>query len=267
MSETPQNEHAGPSPELIDRRRLAKVAANAAVLQPAPEFNPFLVSENRLDFGQLHRRNNVADLMPFLKSKRRWLQFSLRTGFIVVTVLCVALSVWVVPLERKRRAVGAIEALDGSVTYQQATTNEPSPKTFLRRWLPQVYFDEIMGVYLADTQITDAELAQLQGLTSLQGLFMVNAQVTDAGLAHLKGLTGLQELYLNNTQVTDVGLAHLQGLTSLQGLWLTNTQVTDAVHMQGLVSLKRLNLFNTQVTDAGVAKLQQALPSCQIYRP
>ena len=208
---------------------------------------------------------------PSRKSKRRWVQFSLSTQFIVVTALCVALSVWVAPLERQRRAVVAIEALGGSVGYgnQQSMTSEPFVITSLRRWFPAVYFDEITSVYLVATRITDAELAQLQGLTNLRQLDLDSTQVTDAGLAHLKGLTGLQELYLNKTQVTDVGLAHLQGLTSLQGLWLSDTQVTDAgsVHLQGLTRLKRLNLFNTQVTDPGVVKLQQALPRCQIYRP
>jgi hypothetical protein len=211
----------------------------------------------------------MASLLTMLKPKRRWMQVSLRTTLVVVTLLCVVLSMWVVPAERQRRAVEAIEALDGRVTFEEATTSEPFVITSLRRWFPAVYFDEIMGVYLAATRITDAELAQLQGLTSLRRLELDGTQITDPGLVHLQRLTGLQELYLANTQVTDAGLAHLQEMTSLQGLWLNDTQVTDAglIHLQGLTSLKRLNLFNTQVTDAGVAKLQQALPSCQIYLP
>ena len=35
-------------------------------------------------------------------------------------------------------------------------------------------------------------------------------QITDAGLVHLKGLTGLQTLGLRGTQVTDQGVADLQ---------------------------------------------------------
>ena len=41
-------------------------------------------------------------------------------------------------------------------------------------------------------------------------------QVTDAGLEHLKGLSRLQELYLDGTQVTDAGLEHLKGLSQLK---------------------------------------------------
>jgi len=63
----------------------------------------------------------------------------------------------------------------------------------------------IGAIYLYNTQITDAGLVHLAGLTSLQELF-----VTDAGLVHLKGLTSLQTLGLGNTQVTDAGVAKLK---------------------------------------------------------
>ena len=66
-------------------------------------------------------------------------------------------------------------------------------------------------------------------------LDLINTQVTDAGLVHLSGLTSLRELYLGDTQITDAGLAHLRGLTSLRELDLINTQVTDA----GVASLEQ----------------------------
>ena len=50
-------------------------------------------------------------------SRRRWLQFSIRTLLVLVTLLCVALSLWIVPAERQRRAVEAIEKLGGIVFY------------------------------------------------------------------------------------------------------------------------------------------------------
>jgi hypothetical protein len=57
-------------------------------------------------------------------------------------------------------------------------------------------------VGLADTQVTDAGLANSQGLAALRELHVYNSQVTDAGLVHLQGLTGLQSLSLRNTQIT-----------------------------------------------------------------
>lgn len=54
---------------------------------------------------------------PKLSPKRQWLQFSLRTSFLIVSVACLALSQWIVPIEQQRRAVAAIEALGGIAAY------------------------------------------------------------------------------------------------------------------------------------------------------
>jgi hypothetical protein len=232
--------------------------------------------------------------MTMVNLKRRWVQFSLRTGFVIVTLLRIALSMWVVPAERQRRAAKAIEAMGGWLDYvpflalvegsgvSDPRESEAFPLTFLRRWLPPDYFDEVLQVHfrnarltevglahlqrltsmqtltLDNTEGTDALLAQVQGQTGLQQLFLGGGQITDAGLAHVQGLTGLQDLSLGGTQVTDPGLAYLEGLTSLQELSLANTQVSDAglAHLQGLTSLQGLRLDNTKVTDAGLAHLQ-----------
>jgi len=236
----------------------------------------------------------MVNLLAKLRPTRRWLQFSMRTVLVFVSLLCVALSLWVVPLERRRRAVAAIEALGGRVTFiDSQTANESFPKTVLRRWLPQAYFDDVENVGFVYSQVTDAGLAPLEGLTTLQSLDLGATQVTDAGLVHLQGLTGLQSLSFINTQVTDAGLLQLQTLAGLQGLFLTSTQVTDSglAHLKGLTSLqwlslaethvtdaglanlkgltglKMLVLSNTKVTDDGVAELRKTLPNCQIFGP
>ncbi len=46
-------------------------------------------------------------------------------------------------------------------------------------------------------------------MNDLQQLNLNGTQVTDAGLEHLKGLTRLQTLFLINTQITDAGLVHV----------------------------------------------------------
>jgi hypothetical protein len=204
----------------------------------------------------------MASLLTTLKPKRQWMQVSLRTMLVLVTLLCVPLSLWVVPAERQRRTVAAIEAMGGAVDYvpflapvegsgvSDPRASEAFPVTFLRRWLPPDYFDEVLTVLLTNTRLTDAGLVHLLGLTSLQTLGLDNTQGTDVGLARLR-LTGLQQLLLGGSQVTDAGLAHLQGLTGLQHLSLGGTQVTDAglVYLQGLTSLQGLGLNHTQVAD------------------
>ena len=212
------------------------------------------------------------------KPKWQWMQVSLRTMLVAVTLLCVILSVWVVPAERQRRTVAAIEAMGGAVDYVPFLTHvqgsgvpdprasEAFPITFLRRWLPPDYFDEILIVLLPDTRLTDTELDHLRGLTSLQSLFLSNTQNTDVALARLR-LTGLQQLNLGRSQVTDAGVAQLQGMTGLQDLYLGYTQVTDTglVYLQGLTNLQGLGLNDTQVTDAGLVHLR-GLTGLQVMR-
>ena len=93
-----------------------------------------------------------------------------------------------------------------------------------------------------------------------------STQITDAGLVHLKGLTSLRSLSLRYTQITDAGLQHLKELTNLSDMYLQNTQITDAglEYLKGLTRLKRLYLEGTQITDDGVKKLQEALPKLKI---
>lgn len=80
------------------------------------------------------------------------------------------------------------------------------------------------------------------------------------------GLACLRELDLANTRVTDAGLRHLEKVPSLETLDLTGTQVTDAGLRQlaRLPGLRYLDLCQTRVTSEGVARLQVALPCCEI---
>ncbi len=78
----------------------------------------------------------------------------------------------------------------------------------------EVQLDEESGkvfrVDLRDTQITDAGLEHLKGLTSLKQLDLRDTQITDAGLVHLKGMTILKTCYLYDTKITDSGLAEIK---------------------------------------------------------
>jgi hypothetical protein len=63
----------------------------------------------------------------------------------------------------------------------------------------------IVMVDLRAGKTTDADLAQLKGLTRLQTLNLNLTKVTDAGLVHLKGMMQLEELGLGMTAVGDAG--------------------------------------------------------------
>lgn len=152
------------------------------------------------------------------------------------------------------------------------------------------YEGEVYEVTLTATEVTDAELVHLEGLSRLLKLHLGRTHITDAGMVHLKGLVRLQTLTLHDTKITDAGLVHLEALTNLETLVLP-TQITDEglvhlrgltklvslsisgeisdaglAHFKGLTKLRKLRLLNTQVTDTGVAELQKALPDCKIFR-
>ena len=99
----------------------------------------------------------------------------------------------------------------------------------------------VIGVDLETTEVTDAELDDLGGLTKLRSLNLGGTDVTDAELEHLKGWTKLQRLNLWGTKITDAGLERLEGLSGLQSLNLTDTTVTDTglEHLKGLAELQR----------------------------
>ena len=144
-------------------------------------------------------------------------------------------------------------------------------KTKMLRWLEDTlgksFFLDVAEVYLDFTEVTDADLAQIEELRHLQCLDLRVTKITDAGLERLRGLTHLRGLWLDGTQVTDAGLSNLNRMNNLTALSLQFTaQITDTglEHLKALAQLKRLLLCGTHVTDAGVARLQQALPNCKI---
>lgn len=91
-------------------------------------------------------------------------------------------------------------------------------------------------------------------------------EVTNAGLAHLKNLSSLELLNLDDTKITDTGLAHVKNLTSLENLVLSHTTITDAgvANLKILTSLKSLDLRKTQITEAGLRDFRTARPDVSV---
>jgi hypothetical protein len=233
------------------------------------------------------------------RSWLRHLRISVRGLIALVLAIGGGLG-WIVHQAHVQRdAVAAIRRAGGRVRYDwewnSATVKGSLVKPWAPRWLVELtgddYFGHVVLVWLPpksdaeilhvvrrlpgvevldieDWSLSDAEPANLNGLTNLSRLFLYNSSVTDAGLAHLKGLTMLTELDLSRSRVTDTGLAHLKGLTGLAALDLRGTQVTDAglAHLKGLTKLTWLDLRGTQVTETGIKQLKQVLPSLTIYR-
>ena len=174
------------------------------------------------------------------------------------------------PLERKRRAVAAIEALGGTgmLLASQPIAGRTVPDDlvcgggFLRFTLTK-----LQRLISTTLRLRMLVLAQLQGVADELGRAWSSKTLRsrDAGLAHLQGLTGLQRLHLSPTlKITDAGLDSLALDDGSAMFDLDITQVTDAglAHLQGLASLQELSLlFRTQWSPhAGVAHLRKTLP-------
>jgi len=109
--------------------------------------------------------------------------------------------------------------------------------------------------------ITAADLARLEGLSSLHKLVLVDSYIGDAGLAHLRNLTGLSELIVWSAGISDAGLVHLKDLNHLKVLSLggANPDVTDAglPHLAQLTKLENLDLNGTHITNNGLEHVRK----------
>jgi Leucine-rich repeat (LRR) protein len=176
----------------------------------------------------------------------------LSVGFLPFGLLFVALST---PRargdEKSDSAVAAIQKLGGKVERDDKDADKA-----------------VVVVNLGITEVKDAELEHLKGLSKLRRLTLNDTPITDAGLDHIKDLTSLQKLYLVDTKITDAGLERLKGLTNLQILSLAGTQVSDAglEHLKGMSGLKEVFLYGTKVGDDGAKQLKEARPELKIFR-
>jgi hypothetical protein len=118
------------------------------------------------------------------------------------------------------------------------------------------------------TNAADNALVQLKDVTTLMELNLSGTKFSEASTANMKPLVNLTHLHLEHTPITDAGLANVKDMTHLIYLNLFDTSITDAglENLTGLTNLQNLHLWETKVTDAGVAKLQKALPKCDIIR-
>lgn len=150
------------------------------------------------------------------------------------------------------------------VSFQDTGVSDAAVDNLVSLTRPE--FAMVERVNLENTNITDASLQHLTGLTKLKRLILENTNVSDSGLTHVTKLTSLQGLILEETNITDAGLPHLRPLKQLQELSLAKTRITDdgLPHLWAHTQLTGLDLRHTDVTEAGVADLQLRLPDCRV---
>jgi internalin A len=103
-------------------------------------------------------------------------------------------------------------------------------------------------------------------MTQMQDLNLFNTEVTDAGLGNLAGLTRMRKLSLGRYLLLDLFMSReplaRERLARLQ----PTANITDAgmAQLGGLTQLQELDLFNTRVTDAGIASFEHAHPAAKV---
>ncbi len=190
----------------------------------------------------------------------RYMRLSVRGLILVILAVGGCLGWWLERARVQRKAVAAIRAAGGWITYEWDVPGALSAPGW-RQWVAEhVDVDLTSNIVRASLSPScgDSELALVAQFDRLESLDVRGANVTDAGMASLRRLTRLRSLYLADGPITDAALVHLEALTGLEILSLNRTPVTDAglVHLKGLARLRMLELASTQVGDAGLASLE-----------
>ena len=152
--------------------------------------------------------------MLIVVAKRRWLRFSLRTLLSLVILIGASLGWTIYKVRQQRIAVSALMKMGCSIEYRNTQNRSPTVLESLRRLLGEES-RSVFWMHGNMSQITDAGLLHLHGLSQVQWLSLQRTQVSDVGLAHLRGLHHLEAISLDGTQITDAGLVHLRGLPRL----------------------------------------------------
>ena len=219
----------------------------------------------------------MSDTQQKPNPKRRWLTYSLRSFFLVVTIACVAFGFWASSAAKQKAAVEWVKANGGTVYYDFELDDDDEPpewsgKTPIRpypKWAATVlgddYFANVVSVQMHSSDLKEIE--PLAALNQLKVLDIIFAQVSD--LTPLANLANLEILSIDGTQVSDltplakltrlkclkisgmqvVDLTPLARLTRLKLLWIYNMPVNDLTPLNGLTSLQEVIMLDTRVSD------------------
>lgn len=216
---------------------------------------------------------------------RRWRQFSVRGGLILVTLFAIFLAWRANAWHARDRAIRRIRELGGGVVkLPQPGMPSAEADTWLARFgVSREHWEqalELAGIYREHYCIynngrprADEVVAECRALGKAGEvrLFLADSDITDDGLRSLAGLT-VRELYLDRTRITDRGVGYIR---DIEGLWFVRLPlcpVTDAA-VPDLLAMCRPNgtvvriiLQNTKLTQAGAERLK-AMKDCEIDAP
>jgi hypothetical protein len=227
---------------------------------------------------------------------RRWFSFSLRTLFVVMTVVCIWVGFKVNRARNVKNAIAEVERLGGKIVYLHCMDRptipppEPPGPKWLRNLIGDEFFVEVLQIELHTDQANDETIALIAKLPRMDSLVVTSNSITDKGMAHLAQATSLLAWDIKSDHITPSCLSYLHGLpklitvvlrsakaddswmpacaalSQLKYLALQGTAVTDSglVAIENSKNLEAIVLEGTPVTASGVDRLRKILPKCNI---
>ena len=201
----------------------------------------------------------------------RWLRYSLRSFFVVITLLALWLGHSIQQARNQAAAIDLIQSFGGAIHYEYELSDKNlnrsiaglDPERPHPEWLTRVFGDDFFYRVskVAFVGIDDSQMKRLaphlQALPRLSFFVLHSCDVTDEGLQYVRELTGLERLSFSELPITDDGLKHFEDLTRLKMLLLQDCNVTGSglVHVKGATNLERLSLRGTKLNDKGLMNL------------
>lgn len=185
--------------------------------------------------------------------KRRRLQFSIRTLFVVVILCCLPLM-WVgTHLERSRREKTAARLLERGGAGVEFRAGGPG---YLRAVVGDRALEVVGAVSFVGRQVTEEQLAAIRGLRGLRELHLMDCRIDGRILETVKSIRSLESLYLSGSLLGDTDLRELRDMPNLKVLVLSETDVSDQ-DVEDLPNVRTLGLDCTEVTDQGLHRLSR----------
>jgi hypothetical protein len=164
-------------------------AARAAIARANSGRTPFL-REHRSGSRSPRRRSHGAGL-----GGRRLLRFSLRTLFLLMTLIAVWLGLLTKRAREQQLAVDRIAELGGFVGYDfeygrdgaRIKDATPAGWTWLRKIVGDHYFQRVVRVHLYERAVTDADLKLIGKLRHTTSLDLNDTDISDDGMASVVG--------------------------------------------------------------------------------
>ncbi len=155
-------------------------------------------------------------VVQIVAAKRtRWLRFSLRLLLLVVTALCVWLTVVSNRARSQKRAVDRVQQLGGRVAFDYQFDANMNWRNDPRLPAPVWLIDLIGEDYVRSVAIvnfdegsdpTNDDLIAVAGFSDLKQLTLANRKrISDDGLRYISGLSKLEVLALNGANVQGEG--------------------------------------------------------------